>query len=207
MKGYMKGIGFYVLLFFLIIFIFTMTSMPGRESKLIYSDLVLKIQQGEVSELAVADNIATAKLTDGSVIEVEIPGGYIVLKSDVGDTIQQQIEEGKLKVDTPLPYSPPWWLSLLPSLGLLIIFVVFWFMMMQQSGGGGGRGVMNFGKSKARVTTDGKTQKTFDAALKLENGRAVFDFEKRAPVAHGPRQDLPIWDGEGAPLPEPPPIE
>ena len=52
-----------------------------------------------------------------------------------------------------------------------------------------------------------KTQKTFDASLKLENGRAVFDFEKRAPVNTKLRQDLPIWDGEGAPLPEPPPIE
>ena len=52
-----------------------------------------------------------------------------------------------------------------------------------------------------------KTQKTFDAALKLENGRAVFDFEKRAPATPTLHQDLPIWDGEGAPLPEPPPEE
>ena len=52
-----------------------------------------------------------------------------------------------------------------------------------------------------------KTHKTFDAALKLENGRAVFDFEKRAPAAPIVHQDLPIWDGEGVPLPEPPPFE
>ena len=52
-----------------------------------------------------------------------------------------------------------------------------------------------------------KTQKTFDASLKLENGRAVFDFEKRPSVTQAQHQDLPIWDGEGAPLPEPPPFE
>ena len=51
-----------------------------------------------------------------------------------------------------------------------------------------------------------RTKKTFEAALKLENGRAVFDFEKRAPKASAPRTDLPIWDGEGAPpYDEPPP--
>ncbi len=50
-----------------------------------------------------------------------------------------------------------------------------------------------------------KTQKSFDAALKLENGRAVFDFEKRAPITQPIHQDLPVWDGDGAPLPEPPP--
>ncbi|MBE6601258.1 MAG: DNA topoisomerase III [Ruminococcaceae bacterium] len=50
----------------------------------------------------------------------------------------------------------------------------------------------------------GRTGKSFDAALKLENGRAVFDFEKRAPKA--PNRELPIWDGEEPPLPEPPPM-
>ena len=52
-----------------------------------------------------------------------------------------------------------------------------------------------------------KTKKTFDAALKLDNGRAVFDFEQRKTSTAPVRSDLPIWDGEGAPLPEPPPIE
>ncbi len=49
-----------------------------------------------------------------------------------------------------------------------------------------------------------RTKKPFDAALKLENGRAVFDFERRAAAAPQ-RAEIPIWDGEGAPLPEPPP--
>ena len=52
-----------------------------------------------------------------------------------------------------------------------------------------------------------KTGKNFDAALKLEGGRAVFDFEKRTSTISPQHQDLPIWDGDGAPLPEPPPIE
>jgi DNA topoisomerase-3 len=47
-----------------------------------------------------------------------------------------------------------------------------------------------------------RSGKSFDAALKLENGRAVFDFERRAPAA--PIKDLPIWNGEEPPLPEPP---
>lgn len=53
-----------------------------------------------------------------------------------------------------------------------------------------------------------RTKKNFDAALKLENGRAVFDFEprvsreERSPL----RQELPIWDGEGAPPPNDPPF-
>lgn len=182
MKRYLKGIGFYVILFFIIVMIFWMTSMPGKTSKEIYSDLVLKIQQEQVTKLSVVDNIATAVLKDGNTIDVEIPG-YNTLKSDVGDKMQEQINAGSLKVDTPLPYSPPWWLTLLPSLGLLVIFVVFWFMFMQQAGGGGsGRGVMSFGKSKAKVSMEGKTKKTFEdvagADEEKEELEEIVDFLK-----------------------------
>ena len=48
-----------------------------------------------------------------------------------------------------------------------------------------------------------RTGKSFDAALKLENGRPVFEFEHRAPAPIiGYSQ---IEDGERPPLPEPPP--
>ena len=161
MKRYLKGIGFYVILFLVITMIFGLTSLPGEQDKEIYSDLIRKIQQEQVTELSVVDGVAEAKLKDGTEISVEVPG-YIVLKNDAGEAMQKQIDEGTLKVETPLPYSPPWWLTFLPTLGFIIILGVFWFMFMQQSGGGGGRGVMNFGKSKARVSMDGKTKRTFE---------------------------------------------
>ncbi len=182
MKRYFRGVGFYLLLFFVIVAIFWMTSMPGEQGKEIYSDLILKIQQGQVTELSVVDNIATAKLTDDTVISVEVPG-YLVLKNDAGEKMQEQIDAGTLRIETPLPYSPPWWLTFLPTLGFLVIFVVFWFMFMQQSGGGsGGRGVMNFGKSKARVSNDPKSKKTFDdvagADEEKEELKEIVDFLK-----------------------------
>lgn len=62
MRKYIKGLGFYLVLFLVIVMVFWMTSIPGQESKEIYSDLIVKIQQGQVQELAVVDNIATARL-------------------------------------------------------------------------------------------------------------------------------------------------
>ena len=179
-KKYVKGIGFYVLLFFIILMIFVMTSMPSQKTQEIYSDLVLKIQNQEVAELQITENVAVAKLKDGTVLNVEIPS-YESLKSDVGNTMQEQVKSGALKVETPLPYSPPWWLTLLPTVGFLIIIIVFWFLFMQQSsGGGGGRGVMNFGKSKARMTVDDKNKKTFEdvagADEEKEELKEIVDF-------------------------------
>ncbi|MEG2584447.1 MAG: AAA family ATPase, partial [Oscillospiraceae bacterium] len=163
--------------------IFLMTSMPNKQAKEIYSDLVVKIQNQEVTELQVVDDVATAKLKDEKTITVEVPG-YETLKSDVGSVFDEQVKAGTLKVDTPLPYSPPWWLTLLPTLGLIVIFGVFWFIMMQQAGGGGGggRGVMNFGKSKAKLMVDDKNKKNFGdvagADEEKEELKEIVDFLK-----------------------------
>lgn len=181
MKKHFRGFGFYIVLFLAILLIFSLTTSPDKKSKDIYSDLVLKIQNEEVTELSIVDNEATAKLKDGSTVKVEVPS-YETLKNDVGPELQNQIASQKLKVETPLPYSPPWWLNLLPMLGIFVIFIIFWFVFMQQSSGGGGRGVMNFGKSKARMTVDPHSKKTFaDVAgedEEKEELKEIVDFLK-----------------------------
>lgn len=182
-KRTLRSIAFYLAMIAVIVAIYSFTSGTGqKEQKSIYSDLIIKIQQGDVAELSVVDNIATVKLNDGTSMEVEVPS-YYALKEDAGTAMQDQISEGKLKVETPLPYSPPWWLTLLPSLGLLVIFVIFWFAFMRQSGGGSGPGgMMNFGKSKAKVSNDGKTNKTFNDVAGADEEKAelaeIVDFLK-----------------------------
>lgn len=183
MKRTFRSIAFYLAMIAVIVAIYSFTSGAGqKEQKSIYSDLIIKIQQGDVAELSVVDNIATVKLNDGTSMEVEVPS-YYTLKEDAGTAMQDQISEGKLKVETPLPYSPPWWLTLLPSLGLLVIFIIFWFAFMRQAGGGSGPGgMMNFGKSKARVSSDGKTNKTFADVAGEDEEKAelaeIVDFLK-----------------------------
>ncbi len=54
----------------------------------------------------------------------------------------------------------PWYISLLQSvLPFLVIGVIFWFIM--GNAGGGGRGVMQFGKSRARLVNKENSKVTF----------------------------------------------
>ncbi len=161
MKKYLRGIGFYGVLLLIILIIFTMTSMPETSTKYVYSDLLSLIREGKVSELRVVEADVYAKLTDGTEIEVVSPG-YGAIYLSVGEEIEQQIANGTLKVDTPQPTAPPWWLSFLPSFGLIIIMIVFWVIFMRQSQGGGPGGAMSFGKSRAKLSVDDKNKKTFD---------------------------------------------
>jgi cell division protease FtsH len=57
--------------------------------------------------------------------------------------------------------STPWILALLGSLiPFILIGAIFWFLMSGM-GGGGGRGVMNFGKSRAKLVTKEQSKVTF----------------------------------------------
>ncbi len=181
MKKRLKGFGFYIIFFLIILGIFAMTSMPSKEEKEIYSDLVVKIQNQEVSKLEITEDIAVATLKNGKEITVEIPN-YETLQNDVGNALQEQIKTGALKLETPLPYSPPWWVTFLPTLGFMILIIVGWYFIMQQSGGGGGRGVMSFGKTKAKAVVDETNKKTFaDVAgedEEKEELKEIVDFLK-----------------------------
>lgn len=161
MRKYINGIGFYVILGIVIITVFLLSSFPETTDTHVYSELISMIKSEQVVELSVTDNVATAKLTDGRKIEVDIPS-YSALYLSVGDEIDSQIEAGKLTLTTPPPATIPWWISMLPTLGIIIVCVIFWVFFFRQSQGGGGHNVMSFGKSKARVNTDPASRKTFE---------------------------------------------
>ena len=148
MKKRFKGFGFYAILLIAIIVIYSMVSTGDEAEGYNFSYLVNAIKSEEVREIEIYDKTAYATLVGGKKIEVDIPS-YTALYETCEREINQQIEAKTLVVSTPRPAETPWWLSLLPSLGMIILIFVFWFIFMNNAQGGGGRGVMSFGKTKA----------------------------------------------------------
>ena len=67
-----------------------------------------------------------------------------------------------VKVEFVQPSNSGAWLSIIPIVVLIVLFLIFLFVFTQQSqGGGGGRGVMNFGKSRAKIVTPDAKKVTF----------------------------------------------
>ena len=181
MKKYFRGISFYILLFVVILMIFSLYAIPSKSEQKVYSDVVRDINAGQVQELEIVDKKGVAILNDGTVMEVTIPS-IDILYEHVGDDIKRQIDAGTLKLDTPLPPTAPWWITILPTLGLVVIFILFWVFFLQQSQGGGGGRVMSFGKSKAKMMTDDKRKYTFDdvagADEEKEELKEIVEFLK-----------------------------
>jgi len=173
-----KGLSFYIILFFIILFILAMTSMPSGP-EYVYSDLVNAINSEKVTELTVSDaSEATAVLKDGTKMTVTVNLG--IFNDNLGETIMQQVKEGTIKQYNTTSAEPPWWISMLPTLGLVLIFALFWIFFMRQSQGG--KGTMSFGKSRARMATDDAKKVTFadvaGADEEKEELKEIVDFLK-----------------------------
>lgn len=166
MKKYIKGIGFYVLLFAVIIFIFTLLNYQSGPKEISFSELVNYINKGSVTQLQIDENnqaIAVIKEGKGekeTTLVADIPD-IEILYQHAGDQLKKQVSEESLKLVTPQPSPVPWWLSMLPSLILTIIIIAFWIMFFRQSQGGGTGKAMSFGKSRARVSVKDKDSVTF----------------------------------------------
>lgn len=80
------------------------------------------------------------------------------------------------------PKSYPVWVQFLPNILLIVLMVGLWIMLMQQSQGGGGRGVMSFGKSKAKLASTDRKKVTFGDVAGEDEEKAelaeVVDFLK-----------------------------
>ena len=146
-----------------IIFIIVLSSiMENSNTKLKYSELITKINEGKVESIEIeADGrTATVELSDDKAAkQVNIPdmGSFMSYSEEFIKNGAFSLEEKSESIFITI-------LSLLTPFGLLIIFMIFWFFMMggANSGQPGGK-TLSFGKSKARMMTPADRNKvSFD---------------------------------------------
>jgi len=125
------------------------------------------------------DKTVAGQLNNGTEYETIIPLQRLIQIMEKDPNIN--VKELYIK-----PASMPMWLQIVPTLLIILMLVAFWFMYMQQSqggGGGGNRGVMNFGKSRAKIATPDKKKVTFDDVAgedeEKEELAEVVDFLKQ----------------------------
>lgn len=162
MKNGIKSLAMWLITF--IIFIVLISSIiDNTENRLAYSELLSKIEAGEVKEIEIsADKVkANVKLKNQNVTkEVNIPSVEHLMSA-----LEDSMKTGTIKVTEKSESLFVTILSLLTPFGILIIFFIFWFLFMNSGaqGGAGSNKTMSFGKSRAKILnpTD-KTKVTFN---------------------------------------------
>ncbi len=185
MSKLVKNLGIYIIIFAVVLGVawFIQGSRGPVIEPVEFSEFVEYLKEGEVKELTLIDTTMTGTLQDGTVISAYAPSS-IELMYISQNYVFPQIEEGTLVVTSQKPSGSSWVVSLLPTIVMILIFVLFWYVFMQQ-GQGGGKGVMSFGKSRARLHKEGDMKKvTFADVAGLDEEKEelaeVVDF-LRAP--------------------------
>ena len=173
--------GFYFIVLIVLIGTVGVLLSKSPSNQPIYSDIVRLFEEEKVKKFVIDDSVLTATLYDGSTVVYSIP--YLDLFFDeLGDLISAQRQSGVIQhEEIKRPASLPWWAGMVPYVILIVIFGVFWYFMMNKADGGA-RGVMNFGKSKARLATDDAKKVSFNDVAGADEEKAelkeIVDFLK-----------------------------
>ena len=97
--------------------------MVDTRETMTYSEFVQEFRQGNVRELTIPQgSLEAIVIIEGrdSVVVVDIPS-VLAFAEDLNEYLVEQLSEGTLRLDTPLSFYPPWWVSLLPAIVLMVV--------------------------------------------------------------------------------------
>ena len=148
MKNSLKTLAVWLIIGIIII-VSISTIVENANSKLTYSELVAKIEAGQVDkiELEAGGGSAIVKLkNDNGEKKVNIPS-----VDNLMENLQDHMKNGQVAVTEKSESVWALVLTFLTPIGILLIFIIFWIFMMGTANGQGGNKTMTFGKSKARM--------------------------------------------------------
>ena len=174
-----RNAGLYVLLAIVVVALGTafLDKQPQTRQTWPYSKLIDEVEAGKIENVKISADATKAVVTDseGNPILVNLPNDPqlldILSKNNVDIVVRPQNDEGV-------------WFRALSSLFFPILLLVGLFFLLRRAQSGPGSQAMNFGKSKARVQMEPKTQVTFGDVAGIEQAKLelteVVDFLKNA---------------------------
>jgi cell division protease FtsH len=173
-----------IVLVVIIVTLLTIFSQSGNSEKIPYSSFQEKWINDEIKYIKVnAEKMSIEGKTDENV-------NFITYApEDIIASLMEQSNKGDVRIEFVEPSNTGAWLSIIPTAILIVLVLVFLFMFTQQAqgGGSGGRGVMNFGKSRAKIANPDTQKITFNDVAGADEEKAeleeIVDFLK-SPVKY-----------------------
>ncbi len=177
-----KGVGGAAFLIFLIIMFLALwmtNRMQIKNQEMTYQNFVKEVRNENVQDVVIRPN----KVVPTGIVTVALKDGKTVKTVNVSDVkeVQELLED---RVDYRMLDVPrdSWIGTFLMPLLITFLGVMLLFFLMNRQNGGANNKAMNFGKSRARLTTDADKKVTFAdvAGLKEEKEELeeIVDFLK-----------------------------
>ncbi len=192
--GYVVLIGIFILI--AVILNGGVTTAVNRRIE--YPALLKEIQEDKVQAVAIRGTSLVGLRRGGNVAETDFPERNYDFETTIGadfiDTVRQMtatkrgvpLEQVSVN-DLPFsvayrpPIVTPWYMEFIPFLLIIGVSMLLWYFVMARQGGGNSK-VMNFGKSRARISDPAKNPITFKdvagAKEEKEELQEMVDFLK-----------------------------
>ncbi|MBI3610968.1 MAG: ATP-dependent metallopeptidase FtsH/Yme1/Tma family protein [Nitrospirae bacterium] len=162
-------------LFMILLFHLFQTPTQSLEEEIIFSDFMIKLEKGEVTEVAIRPNQVNGLLKDGSKFKT-----YTVEYPD----LVKLLRDKNVKIVAKPPEESPWYIAFLVTWGPFVLFLVLWFFLMRQMQIGGNK-ALSFGKSRARLLTEDRKKVTFADVAGIDEAKGevteIIEFLKDPP--------------------------
>ena len=157
---------------------FTIWQTKGTTDSIPFSLFQEKWKSNEIESIVIRQDKmqVQGKTRDNKIFTTNAPDEMI-------NSLLKDSPRSDVKIEYEAPSNNVAWLSIIPVVLLVVLFLVFLFVFTQQSqSGGGGRGVMNFGKSRAKIASPDAKKVTFKDVAGADEEKAeleeIVDFLK-----------------------------
>ena len=180
-KQQVSGIGIYLLIIGLILIgYYYFADRVSQESQYTYQEFQMALEADEIERIDILPN----RSSETGQIIVELEGGeekqfYV---TDVNE-IETLIRDYDIKtIVHDEPEDSTIFMTILPMIMVVVVMFIFISMMSRQMNGGSNSKMMNFGKSRAHLSTDSDKKITFADVAGLEEEKEdlveIVDFLK-----------------------------
>ena len=147
-----KNLALWLVIGLIMVLVFNIfNSNQPMQKELIFSDFMMKVERGEVSDVTIKGNDIAGRLADNSAFRTYTP--------DDKDMIGLLRKQG-VKITAKPAEGNPWYIQALFSWLPMLLFIGVWIFFMRQMQGGGAK-ALSFGKSRARLLSDKQNKVTF----------------------------------------------
>ncbi|SUY48320.1 ATP-dependent metalloprotease FtsH [Clostridium putrefaciens] len=182
MKKFSSATAWTIVFIFAIIAALTWSQTGKGTNTIAFNEFQQEWKNNNITNIKVREDkmLVEGTLSDGKAFITVVPAQRLY------QFMTSYPNTGEIKETYEAPRNTSVWVQMIPTLLLMgVMLFAVWFIFMQQSqgGGGGNRGVMNFGKSKAKMATPDKKKVTFNdvagADEEKEELAEIVDFLKQ----------------------------
>ncbi|MFZ0241962.1 MAG: ATP-dependent zinc metalloprotease FtsH [Desulfobacterales bacterium] len=162
MNPFYKNLALWLVITLMMIMLYNLFNQQQMaETTLGYTEFLSMVDDGRVSDVVIQGQELFVTDTNRNHFKVYAPQDADLIK-----TLRQK----KVAIQAKPPAENPWYMSVLVSWFPMLILIGVWIFFMRQMQSGGGK-ALSFGKSRARLMSEGQTKVTFEDVAGIDEAK------------------------------------